>query len=99
MPLEAPWKSGKVERAGGLWKEILLRTEMQLRGLDDSFLAASIITQCRNSFPRSKGYSPNRLVLGHPEIRLPSSLLSDEESQRLEILEAAEDRSQLWPKL
>ena len=21
MPLEAPWKNGKCERAGGLWKE------------------------------------------------------------------------------
>ena len=93
MPLEAPWKSGKVERAGGLWKDILLRTvhEMQLRGLDDMILATSIITQCRNSFPRSNGYSPNQWVLGQPEIRLPGSLLSDEESQRLEILEAAED--------
>ena len=91
MSLEAPWKSGKVERAGGLWKDILLRAEMQLRGLDDMILAASIITQCRNFFPRSNGYSPNQLVLGRPEIRLPSSLLSDEESQLLEILEAAED--------
>eukprot|EP00435_Cladocopium_sp_Y103_P049373 s347_g14.t2 len=26
MPLEAPWKSGKVEKAGGIWKDILLRT-------------------------------------------------------------------------
>ena len=93
MPLEAPWKSGKVERAGGLWKDILMRTvhEMQPRGLDDMILATSIITQCRNSFPRSNGYSPNQWVLGQPEIRLPGSLLSDEESQRLEILEAAED--------
>eukprot|EP00435_Cladocopium_sp_Y103_P014041 s2039_g3.t1 len=64
---------------------------MQLRGLDDMILATTIITQCRNSFPRSNGYAPNQWVLGQQEIRLPGSLLSDEESQRLEILEAAED--------
>ncbi|CAE7324408.1 Copia protein [Symbiodinium microadriaticum] len=37
MPLEAPWKNGRVERAGGLWKEIFAKTvlEMEVNGLDD----------------------------------------------------------------
>ena len=64
---------------------------MQLKGLEDMVLASSIVSQCRISFPRSNGYSPNQWVLGQPEIRLPGSLLTDEESQRLEVLEAAED--------
>ena len=99
-PLEAPWKNGKVEKAGHLWKDIFCKTvhEMQLQGLDDVVLATSIVTQCRNSFPRSNGYAPNQWVLGQPEVRLPGSLLCDEVSQRLEVLEAAEDPSSKMAK-
>ena len=93
MPLEAPWKQGKVERAGGLWKEIFQKTvqEMQVSGISDVTMATSIVTQTRNSFPKSSGYTPNQWVLGRPEVRLPGSLLIDEEAERLEVLEAAED--------
>ena len=93
VPLEAPWQNGKVERAGALWKEILYKTvqEMQLQGLDDMILATTIITQCRNSFPRPNGYSPSQWVLGLSEVRVPGSLLDDGEAQRLELLEAADD--------
>ena len=93
MPLEAPWKGGKVERAGGLWKEVFQKTvlEMQLSGLQDMIVAASIVTQTRNSFPRTSGFSPNQWVLGKPEIRLPGSILTKPEAERLEVLEAAED--------
>ena len=92
MPLEAPWKNGKVEKAGHLWKEIFYKVvrEMQLAGLEDVVLATSIVTQCRNAFPRSYGYAPNQWVLGTPQVRLPGSLLQEDEAQRLEILEAAE---------
>ena len=93
MPLEAPWKQGKVERAGGLWKELFQKTvqEVQVSGLSDVVTATSIVTQTRNSFPRASGYTPNQWVLGKPEVRVPGSLLADEEAERLEVLEAAED--------
>ena len=93
MPLEAPWKSGRVERLGGLWKEVFTKTvsDMQLAGIQDMIVATSIVTQVRNSFPRSSGYSPNQWVLGKPEVRLPGSLLIDDEAERLEVLEAAEN--------
>ena len=68
MPLEAPWKQGRVEKAGGLWKEVFKKAvhEMQLVGLDDVILATTIVTQCRNSFPRSSGYAPNQWGLAGP---------------------------------
>ena len=93
MPLEAPWKGGKCEKAGDLWKELWAKVvhESQISGLDDVLTATSIVTQTRNSFPRTSGYSPIQWVLGVPELRLPGSLLNDEESQRLEVLEAAEN--------
>ena len=93
MPLEAPWKGGRCERAGATWKEIFNRAvkEMQLDGFDDVLMATGVITQCRNSFPRSSGYAPNQWVLGTPQVRLPGSLLVPSERERLEVLEAAEN--------
>ncbi|CAJ1410941.1 unnamed protein product [Effrenium voratum] len=93
MPLESPWKNGKVEKAGGLWKNIFAKTvsEMQITGLQGIQTATSIVTQVRNDFPRENGYSPNQWVLGGHEIRVPGSLLSDYESQRLEVLKAADN--------
>ena len=93
MPLEAPWKGGKCEKAGHLWKEIWNRVvmESQISGVDDAMTATAIITQARNSFPRTSGYSPVQWVLGTPELRLPGSLLDDSEAQQLEVMEAAED--------
>lgn len=93
MPLEAPWKGGKCEKAGGLWKELWKRTvhESQVCTLSDVITATAIVTQTRNSFPRSNGYSPVQWVLGVADQRLPGSLLDDEESQKLEVLEAAEN--------
>ena len=93
VPLEAPWQNGKVERAGALWKEVFFKTvrEMQLQGLEDVITATTIVTQVRNSLPRSNGFSPAQWVLGVSEIRIPGSLLQEDEAQRLELLEAAND--------
>ena len=93
IPLESPWQNGKCERAGGLWKEVWAKTvvDVDVSTLADAITAASIVTQTRNAFPRTNGYSPNQWVLGHPETRLPGSLLSSDESQQLEVLEAAEN--------
>ena len=93
MPLEAPWKGGKCAKAGGLWKDLWRKTvlEASVSGLDDVLLATSIVTQARNTFPRSNGYAPIQWVLGVPDLRLPGALLDDDESQRLEVMEAAEN--------
>ena len=100
MPLEAPWKNGKVEKAGGLWKDILAKVvhETQVEDLRDMTTATAIVTQVRNSFPRSSGYSPVQWVLGKPTARIPGSLLLDSERERLEVLEAAEDPGSLMAK-
>lgn len=93
MPLEAPWKGGRCEKAGHLWKQIWVKVVMEsnICNIDDVLTATGIITQTRNSFPRTSGFSPNQWVLGVPELRLPGSLLDDAEAQRIEVLEAAED--------
>ena len=93
MPLEAPWKQGKVEKAGDLWKELMKKVvhESQITGLQDMITATAIVTQIRNAHPRSNGYSPNQWVLGIPEVRIPGELRIDQDAERLELLEAAED--------
>eukprot|EP00435_Cladocopium_sp_Y103_P012495 s1884_g3.t1 len=100
MPLESPWKNGKCEKAGHLWKELFIKTvrAMQIIGLEDVILATSIVTQTRNAFPRSSGYAPNQWVLGVPELRLPGSLLQDGEAERLEVLEACEKPGSIMAK-
>lgn len=66
MPLEAPWKGGRCEKAGHLWKEVWMKVvqDSQISGLDDVLTATTIITQTRNSFPRTSGCSPLQWVFG-----------------------------------
>eukprot|EP00434_Breviolum_minutum_P011223 symbB.v1.2.009904.t1/scaffold605.1/size182108/4 len=92
MPLEAPWKGGRCEKAGHLWKQIWVKVVMESNvcNIDDVLTATGIITQTRNSFPRTSGFSPNQWVLGVPELRLPGSLLDDAEAQRIEVLQIRE---------
>ena len=47
MPLEAPWKNGKCERAGGLCKEAWDKTviDADIHTLQDAIVATSIVTQ------------------------------------------------------
>ena len=81
MPLEAPWKGGRCERAGGLWKDLWKKVvaESNISGIDDVTLAMCIVTQ----------------TSGVPELKLPGSLLA-EEPPNLEVMEHAEDpRSQM----
>ena len=61
--------------------------ESQINGLDDVVTAVGIITQTRNSFPRTSGYSPLQWVLGVPDLRFPASLLSHH-APNLEVMEA-----------
>ena len=93
MPLEAPWKQGKVEKAGGIWKELMKKVvhESQITGLQDMIIATAIVTQIRNAHPRANGYAPNQWVLGIPEVRIPGSLRIDDDQERLELLEAADN--------
>ena len=95
MPLEAPWKGGRCEKAGDLWKQLWNKVvlESEIAGMEDVLLAASIVTQTRNSFPRTSGYSPLQWVLGTPELRFPGSLLDEDEAKQLEVMEHAEDPS------
>ena len=68
MPLEAPWKQGQVERAGGLWKQLMAKgdpREPNPRTTQDMITAASIVTQIRNAHPRANGYAPNQKLLLH----------------------------------
>ena len=60
MPLEAPWKGGRCEKAGHLWKQIWVKVVMESNvcNIDDVLTATGIITQTRNSFPRTSGFSP-----------------------------------------
>ncbi len=93
---ECPMKGGKCERAGGLWKELWNKTvsECNIQGLEDALTATTIVTQTRNSLPRSNGYAPNQWnqwVLGQPEVKLPASLLNSEPQEQLEVMEAAEN--------
>ena len=55
MPLEAPWKQGQVERAGGLWKQLMTKVvqESQIQGLQDMITATTTATQIRNAHPRA----------------------------------------------
>ena len=43
MPLKAPWKNGKCERAGGLWKEVWDKTviDADIHTLQDAITATS----------------------------------------------------------
>eukprot|EP00971_Amphidinium_carterae_P324486 6448685-Amphidinium_carterae.1 len=54
-------------------------------------LAGTITSQVRNETVMRHGYSPAQWVLGHRGSRIPGSLLSDSESGRLQVLQAAED--------
>lgn len=94
IPLESPWWNGKVERADGLWKDAWNKTviDVDVSTLQDAITATSRVTQTRNAFPRSNGYSPDQWVLGQPETRLP------EQGQQLEVLEAAENPASAMAK-
>ena len=62
---EAPWKQGKVEKAGGLWKEVMKKvvTESQIIGLQDIITATATVTQIRNSQPRANGFASTQWVM------------------------------------
>ena len=100
MPLEAPWKQGKVEKAGGFWKEVMKKvvTESQIIGLQDIITATVIVTQIRNSQPRANGFAPTQWVLGLPEVRIPGSLRVDEDDDQLAMLEQAQDPTSAMAK-
>ena len=61
------------------------------RGESDVRETAAIITQTKNSVSAHDGYSPAQWVLGSTRIRIPGSLLEEDENSRLETHEAALD--------
>eukprot|EP00974_Lingulodinium_polyedra_P015600 1510910-Lingulodinium_polyedra.AAC.1 len=89
-PLETPYLIGKAEKHGGVWKELWRRTvvECDVKGLEDVSSTTAIVTQTKNEVGKHNGYAPNQWVLGSTGIRIPGGLLSGDEDQRLEIIEA-----------
>ena len=80
----SPWQIGMIERHGGLWKETFRRTawSQQVAGKDEVLATTSATNAAKNSLCRKGGFSPNQWVLGK-DIRLPASLVDDDEVNRI----------------
>ena len=77
----APWQRGRIERHGGVIKEMLERMDhaQNFTSLAEIDEALNQCFRAKNSMIVSNGYSPEQAVLGKAS-KLPGSLLSDEES-------------------
>ena len=75
------WQRGRVERHGGIIKEMLNRFDQESPILSieefDQVLIACF--QAKNALSRHQGYSPEQIVLGK-STHLPASLTSDEQA-------------------
>ena len=77
----APWQRGRIERHGGVIKEMLTRMDhaQNFNSLAEIDEALNQCFRAKNSMIVNNGYSPEQAVLGKAS-KLPGSLLSDEES-------------------
>ena len=77
----APWQRGRIERHGGVIKEMLERMDhaQNFNSLAEIDEALNQCFRAKNSMIVNNGYSPKQAVLGKAS-KLPGSLLSDEES-------------------
>ena len=76
----APWQRGKIERHGGIVKEMLSRIDHD-QPINTEAELDKALAQCfraKNSLATIKGFSPEQAVLGKAT-RIPASLMSDEE--------------------
>ena len=76
----APWQQGRVERHGGLIKEMIEKCREEMPPTTMSELA-HLMNSCeaaKNRFSNRSGYSPTQRQIGQWP-RMPSSLMSDEE--------------------
>ena len=75
----APWQRGRIERHGGIIKEMMDRVdhERNLQTTQDIEDALQECFRAKNSMISNHGYSPEQAVLGKAT-KLPGSLTSDE---------------------
>ena len=75
----APWQRGRIERHGGIIKEMLDRIDNE-RNIEDLTQLDGALQQCfraKNMMSVHEGYSPEQAVLGRAS-RLPASIIDDE---------------------
>ena len=91
----APWQRGRIERHGGVIKEMLSRIdkEQPITNEKQFDMALSQCFQAKNSLTIVKGYSPEQAVLGKSR-RLPASICGDEEFTAHSIDQPKDTRSE-----
>ena len=64
--LEAPWQIGKVEREGGLWKDIARRVihQKKISGPIEMKLMTTEVNTVRNDMARVAGFAPSQWAFG-----------------------------------
>ena len=74
-----PWQRGRIERHGGIVKEMLHRIDQAqpIRNEKEFERALAQVFRAKNSLASVGGYSPEQAVLGKAT-RLPASIISDE---------------------
>ena len=76
----APWQRGRIERHGGVIKEMLNRMDQE-KPINDLNHFDEALFQCfhaKNTMSVHEGYSPEQAVLGKAS-KLPASVVSDED--------------------
>ena len=75
------WQRGRIERHGGIIKEMLSRCDQELSITTIEEFDQVLIScfQAKNALSRHQGYAPEQIVLGK-STDLPASLTSDEQS-------------------
>ncbi len=76
----APWQQGRVERHGGVIKEMIekSREELPPASFEDLVHILNACECAKNRYSNRSGYSPTQRMIGHWP-RVPSSLMSDED--------------------
>ena len=78
MTAEA-WQRGRIERHGGILKDMLTRldTDHRMENMSQFDEMLMLCCQSKNALAKHRGYSPEQIVLGKAT-RLPASLSSDD---------------------
>ena len=91
----APWQRGRIERHGGIIKEMLSRVDQE-KPIKNEKQFDEALNQCfqaKNSLTIVKGYSPEQAVLGRSR-RLPASICGDEDFTAHSIDDPRDTRSE-----
>ena len=91
----APWQRGRIERHGGVIKEMLSRIDKDKPiGNEKQFdMALNQCFQAKNSLTITKGFSPEQAVLGRSR-KLPASICGDEDFTAHSLDNPADTRSE-----